>query len=44
MTNENENKDEKNRWQRYGIKWPRLRHGCKYTKFKLCLSVMTVMY
>lgn len=28
----------KNRSHRCDIKWPRPRHGCKYTKYKICLS------
>ena len=30
----------KNRSQRYWINWPRPRHGHKYTKYKMCLSMM----
>ena len=30
----------KNRSHRYGIKRPRLRHGHKYTKHKMYLSIM----
>ena len=30
----------RNRSQRYDINWPRPRHGHKYTKHKMCLSMM----
>ena len=30
----------KNRSQRYNINRPRPRHGRKYPKYKLCLSIM----
>ena len=33
----------KNWSQRYDINWPRPRHGPKYTKYKMCLSIMMVM-
>ena len=32
----------KNRSHRYDIKRPRPRHGHKYTKYKMCLSLMMV--
>ena len=38
--NENEAENEKSRSQRYGVNRPRLRHGSKYTKYKMCLSIM----
>ena len=31
----------KNRSHRYNINRPRLRHEHKYTKYKMCLSIMT---
>ena len=33
----------KNRSQRYDINRPKLRHGPKYTKHKMCLSMMMVI-
>ena len=33
-----------NRSQSCDINWPRPRLGQKYTKYKMCLSVMTVIY
>ena len=33
----------KNRSHRYDINRPRPRHGYKYTKYKMCLSVMMVI-
>ena len=33
----------KNRSQRYDINKPRDRQGHKYTKYKMCLSIMIVM-
>ena len=40
--NENEAKN-KNRSQRQDMNWPRWpRHGHRYTKYKMCLSVATV--
>ena len=33
----------KNRSQKYDINGPRLRHGDKYTKYKICLSIMMVI-
>ena len=29
--------------QRYDINWPWTRHGHKYTKYKMCLSIMMVV-
>ena len=40
--NENETENEK-RWHRYDINRHRLRHGCKYTKYKMCLTIMMVI-
>ena len=37
--NESEAKNE-NRSHRYGINRPRPRHESKYTKYKMCLSIM----
>ena len=34
----------KNRSHGYDINWPRTRHGHQYTKYKLCLSIMMVIY
>ena len=34
----------KNRPQRYDINRPRTRHGPKCTKYRLCLSIMIVIY
>ena len=33
----------KNRSYRYKINRIRLRHGCEYTKYKMCLGMMMVM-
>ena len=33
----------KNRWHRYDINRHRLRHGCKYTKYEMCLTIMMVI-
>ena len=33
----------KNRWHRYDINRPSPRHEHKYTKYKMCLSLMTVI-
>ena len=33
----------KNRSERYGINCPRSRHGEKYTKYKMCLTIMMVI-
>ena len=33
----------KNRSSRYDINRPRLRHGDKYTKYKICLDIMMVI-
>ena len=33
----------KKRSHRYDINRPRLRHGHKYTKYKMCLSIMMVI-
>ena len=34
----------KNRSHRYNINSPRPRQGHKYTKFKMCLSIMIVIF
>ena len=34
----------KNRSHRYGTNRPRPRHGHKYAKYKVCLSMMVMMY
>ena len=34
----------KNRPQKYDINRPRARHGHKYTKDKMCISLMMVIY
>ena len=34
----------KNRSQRHDINWLRPRHGHKYTKYKMCLSIKMVIY
>ena len=34
----------KNRSHRYGINGPRPRHGQKYTKYKICLGILMVIY
>ena len=34
----------KNRWYRYDMNRSRIRHGYKYTKYKIYLSIMTAMY
>ena len=45
MINDNENKLKmKNRSHRYDINKPRLRHRHKCTKYKMCLSIMMVIY
>ena len=33
----------KNRSQRYGINRPSPRHGPKYTKYKMCVSIMMLI-
>ena len=33
----------KNRIHRYNINWPRPRHGRRYTRYKICLSIMMVI-
>ena len=33
----------KNRWHRYDINRHGLRHGCKYTKYEMCLTIMMVI-
>ena len=33
----------KNRSHRHDINWPRPRHGHKYTKYKMCLRIMTAI-
>ena len=46
MINDNENEaqnEKKKRSQRYDINIPRLRHGRKYTKYKMCLIIMMVL-
>ena len=44
MINSNENEAEmKNRSQRYDVNRPRPKHGPKYTKYKICLSIMMVI-
>ena len=44
MINYNEKEAEnQNRSQRYGINRSRLRHGHKYAKYKMCLSMMIVI-
>ena len=44
MVNENENEAEnENRSCRCKINRSRLRHGLKYTKFKLCLNIVIVI-
>ena len=41
MINHNENKSEnENRSHRYDINRPRYRHGQKYIKYKMCLSIV----
>ena len=49
MINDTENEAEnnnnkKNESQRYDINWFRPRHGHKYTKYKMCLNIMMVIY
>ena len=45
MINDTENGTEnKKRSQRYDINRPRPRHGHKHTKYKMCLSIMMVIY
>ena len=34
----------KNRSQRYDMNKPRSRHGPKYTKYRMCLSIMMVIF
>ena len=34
----------KNKSKRYDINWSRLRDGHKYTKYKMCLSIVMVIY
>ena len=34
----------KNRPQQYNINRPRPRHGPKYTKYKMCLSIMVICF
>ena len=34
----------KNRSSRYDINRPKSRHGHKYTKYKMCLSKLMVIY
>ena len=34
----------KNRSQRYDINLPRTRHGHKYTKCEMCLSIVIITY
>ena len=34
----------KNRSHRYDINGPRPRHGQKYTKYKICLGILMVIY
>ena len=34
----------KNRLIRYDLNRPRRRHGPKYTKYKMCTSMMKIMY
>ena len=34
----------KNTSQRYDINWLRARHGHKYTKYKMCLSIIMAIY
>ena len=34
----------KNRSSRYDINRPRRRHGHKYTKYKICLDIMMVIF
>ena len=44
MINDNENKAAiNNRSHRYDMNRPRPRHGHKYTKYKMCLSIMMVI-
>ena len=43
MSNGNEN-EAANRSQRYDINRPRPRHGPKYTKYKICVSIMMVIF
>ena len=44
MINGNGNEAEnENRSQRYDISGPRPRHGHKYAKYKMCLSIMMVV-
>ena len=41
--NKNEAENEKNRLHRYGINRPKPRHGHKYTKYIMRLSIMMAM-
>ena len=44
MINDNENEAAiKKRSHRYDMNRPRPRHGHKYTKYKMCLSIMMVI-
>ena len=44
MINDNENEAEiKNRSHRYEISRPRPTNGYRYTKYKMCLSIMMVI-
>ena len=33
----------KNRSSRYDINRPRRGHGCKYTRYKICLDIMMII-
>ena len=37
------NEYEKNEMQRYDANWTKPRHGHKYTKYKMCLSMVMFM-
>ena len=37
------NEYEKNELQRYDANWTKPRHGHKYTKYKMCLSMVKFM-
>ena len=44
MVNQNGNENEnENRSHRYGLNWPRSRHGRKYSKYKKWLSMMMLI-
>ena len=44
MINDNEMRLKmKNRLHRYDINRPRLRHGHKYSEYKMCLSIMMLI-